>query len=163
MSNAKATDIIATLFFVMTFLGVGAAAFEGHVNYPAWAHISDESFRSYHQAVTARIGVLIVPLALSTLLNALLLWRRPPSIPLWAAWSTLALQILAWISTAMIQIPIQRSLGSGGYSNELLERLISTDLLYRKVPGYLRAAIAGWTLFSVVKEAGSDSGRAAER
>jgi hypothetical protein len=155
MSSAKPADVIATLFFVMTFLGVGAAAFEGHVNYPAWGRISDQSFTSYHQAVTARIGVLIVPLALSTLLNALLLWRRPPSMPLWAVWSMLALQIVAWISSVMIQVPIQRELSAAGYSSELMERLISTDLLYRKLPGYLRSAIAGWTLYRIVRDAGT--------
>ena len=62
----------------------------------------------------------------------------------------------------MIQIPIQRRLSSGGYSDELLERLISTDLPYRKWPGYLRAAIA-WMLFSIVREAGSDRAGAAEQ
>ena len=42
--------------------------------------LSFESFGPYHRAITARIGFLIVPLALTTLLNVLLLWWRPPSV-----------------------------------------------------------------------------------
>ena len=153
---ARAGSLIATLFFAVTFFSVGEAAFEAHVNYPAWLLISDDSFGPYHREITARIPFLLVPIGISMVLNVLLLWRRPPSIPLWSLWATLGLQLLAWLSTAFIQIPIQRQLGAGGYSRELLERLIWTDLLYRKLPSYVRLAVAGWMLHGVV-EAGFGS------
>jgi hypothetical protein len=145
--------MIATLFFALTFFSFGAAVFEGHVNYPAWLRISDQSFVPYHRAISERIGVLIVPIVLSTVFNILLIWWRPLSIPLWAVWSTLALQTLMWVSTVLIQIPIQMRLSAGGYSGDLLQRLIWTDLLYRKVPGYIRVAITGWMLYFAVKAA----------
>lgn len=143
--------MIATLFFALSFFSFGEAVFEGQVNYPAWLRISDQSFVTYHQAISARIGVLIVPLVLATVANILLIWWRPTSIPRWAVWSTLALQMLMWVSTVLIQIPIQLRLGSGGYSSELLQRLIWTDLLYRKVPGYIRLTITGWMLYLAIK------------
>jgi hypothetical protein len=60
---------------------------------------------------------------------------------------------MAWLSSIFVQIPIQARLSSEGYSAELLQRLISTDLLYRKVPGYLRLVITGWMLYAVVRAA----------
>ena len=149
-TTSKAGDVVATLFFMSSFFSMGAAVFEGQVNYPAWLRISDQSFIAYHQAIGARIGFLIVPLVLATVFNILLLWRRPASIPLWAVWSTLALQGAMWVSTVAIQVPIQFRLGAQGYSSELLHRLIWTDLLYRKLPGYARLAITGWMLYRVV-------------
>jgi hypothetical protein len=151
VTSRNTADMIATLFFALSFFSFGEAVFEGHVNYPAWLRISDQSFVPYHQEIAARIGFLIVPLVLTTVLNILLIWWRPPSIPLWAVWSTLALQILMWLSTVLVQIPIQMRLSSGGYSSDLLERLIWTDFLYRKVPGYIRLAITGWMLYFAVK------------
>ena len=153
MTSPRADRVVATLFFIVTFFSVGEAAFESHVNYPAWLYLTDQSFRPYHQAISARIGVLIVPLVLSTILNVLLFWWRPRSIPLWTVWSTLGLQIGVWISAILVQIPIQVQLSAGGYSAELLQRLISTDLLYRKGPGYLRLAITGLMLYGVIKAA----------
>ena len=150
MNGPRAARIIATLFFIVTIFSIGEGAFESHVNYPAWLHITGPSFRSYHQAIAARIWVLIVPLVLSTILNILLVWWRPGSIPSWMVWATLGLQVVVWISTILIQIPIQVQLGSDGYSAELLQRLISTDLLYRKIPAYLRLAITGWMLYGAV-------------
>lgn len=153
VESRKTADVIATLFFAFSFFSFGEGAFEGHVNYPAWLQISDQSFLSYHHAISARIGVLIVPLVLATVFNVLLLWRRPAAIPAWATWTTLALQVVMWVSTVLIQIPIQLQLGSGGHSAELLQRLIATDLLYRKVPGYIRMALTGWMLYVAVKAA----------
>lgn len=144
---------MATLFFAFSFFSLGAGVFEGQVNYPAWLRISDQSFIPYHQAIAARIGFLVVPLVLTTVFNILLLRWRPASIPLGAVWGTLALQVVMWISTVSIQIPIQLQLGARGYSRELLERLIWTDLLYRKIPGYARLAITGWMLYRAVKAA----------
>jgi len=157
MSAAPLPSLTATLFFVFTFFSLGEAAFEAHVNYPAWLRISDESFRAYHQAVSGRIAFLIIPLALSTVLNLLLVWWRPPPIPAWSVWTTLGLQLVAWVSAVWIQIPIQMQLSAGGYSMELLQRLIWTDLVYRKLPGYVRLLIASWMLYRVVK---SDGGSA---
>lgn len=150
MTRSTAAESILTLFFVLSFFSIGEAAFEAHVNYPAWLHISDQSFAPYHGAITARVGFFIVPLALSTVLNVLLLRWRPAAIPLWAVWTTLALQIVAWLSAWLVQIPIQTQLGAAGYSRHLLERLIWTDLMYLKVPSYIRLVMTAWMLHRVV-------------
>jgi hypothetical protein len=151
VNKSKFQDLIATLFFAFSFFSSGEAAFEGHVNYPSWLVISDQSFQAYHQALSSRIAFLIVPLALTTVLNVLLIWWRPPSIPGWAVWTTLGLSLSGWISTISVQIPIQMHLYAHGYSAELLQRLIWTDLLYRKIPGYIRLVIVGWMLYTCIK------------
>jgi hypothetical protein len=152
MSQGALPSAIGTLFFVFTFFSVGESAFEAHVNYPAWLHISDESFLAYHRALSARIGILIVPLVVSTLLTIALLFWRPRAVPAWSVWTMLVLQVVAWTSSVFIQIPIQMQLSSDGYSVDLLQRLITTDLLYRKVPSYLRLLIAIWLLFRVIED-----------
>lgn len=146
-------SLMGTLFFAFAFFSAGEAAFEAHVNYPAWLHIGDGSFRAYHQAVSARIAFLLVPLFLSTLLNVLLLSWRPPGIPTWSVWVTLGLQLVAWVSAASVQIPIQAELSASGYSTDLLNRLIWTDLLYRKVPLYVRLLIVGWMMYRALTAA----------
>ena len=45
------------------------------------------------------------------------------------------------------------------YSVELIQRLIWTDMLYRKVPGYVRLVIVGWMLYGVVEAARGDTAR----
>jgi hypothetical protein len=126
------------------------------VNYPAWLQISDDSFPAYHRVISARIGFLIVPLVLATLLNVVLIWLRPAAVASWTVWATLAMHALAWGSALLVQIPIQVQLSQDGYSRELIERLIWTDLLYRKMPGYLRLLIMGWMLYGVVRTASRD-------
>jgi hypothetical protein len=157
--EGKAADLVLTLFLVVSFFSLGEAAFESHVNYPAWLALSGPGFVPYHRVISARIGLLIVPLVASTALNVLLLWYRPAQVPRLAVWATLVLQAVAWTSAVLVQIPIQMSLGQHGYSRELIERLIWTDLLYRRVPSHLRLLISGWMLYVVVRAARVGAGR----
>jgi hypothetical protein len=90
---------------------------------------------------------------LTTVFDILLLRWRPASIPLGVVWAALALQVVMWVSTVSIQIPIQFQPGARGDSRDLLERLIWTNLLHRKIPGYARLAITGWMLYRVVRAA----------
>jgi hypothetical protein len=156
--EGRAADLVLTLFFVVSFFSLGEAAFEAHVNYPAWLALSGPGFAPYHRVISARIGLLIVPLVVSTVLNVLLLWYRPAQIPGLAVWATIGLQAVAWTSAILVQIPIQMSLGQHGYSRELIEQLIWTDLLYRRVPSHLRLLISGWMLYAVVRAARRGAG-----
>lgn len=144
--SPSARAVTLTAFFVLSFFSLGEAAFESHVNYPAWLHISDASFLAYHRQLSARIGVMLVPLATTIVLNVVLLVWPPASVTRGPLWATLALHVLMVLSTVTVQIPIQLRLGTEGYSREAIERLIWTDLWYRKLPGYIRLAITAWML-----------------
>jgi uncharacterized BrkB/YihY/UPF0761 family membrane protein len=62
----------------------------------------------------------------------------------------LFLNLIALVSTIAIQIPIQLEL-SKGFSSELIERLISTDFVYRRIPMFLLAIVNFTMLFRVVR------------
>ena len=134
--------------FVLAFASVfyinGAGFIESFVNYPSWALLASSDFGAYHKFITPRvIGFLVVPVLLAGVFTALLLWRRPLAVPLWAVGVALALQVVAWVSTATIQLPIQAQL-SQGFSAELLGRLMETNLWLRRLPIALCALLFLW-------------------
>lgn len=134
---------VAAAFLLLTFYTAGGGTVESFVNYPTWLLIGEAEFKAYHHALGPRIVfTLVVPLLLSTGFNVLLFWFRPAAIPRWSVWATLLLVLFTWISTALIQIPIQAQLGESGFSRAAIERLIATDLPFRVVPSYLRLAVS---------------------
>jgi hypothetical protein len=58
--------------------------------------------------------------------------------------------LIALVSTIAIQVPIQNEL-SKGFSSELIEKLISTDMIYRRIPMLFMAIINFIMLYKVVK------------
>jgi uncharacterized BrkB/YihY/UPF0761 family membrane protein len=59
--------------------------------------------------------------------------------------------LITLVSTITIQIPIQVELDKK-FSLELIERLISTDFIYRRIPAFLLAIINFVMLYKVVKD-----------
>ena len=131
--------------FALTFYGMGASFVESFVNYPTWRLIGSGEFVAYHQALSPLIiGYMVIPLVLATILTLLLVWFRPQPIPRWAIWVSLGLQVISWISTAMIQIPIQMELSTTGLSLPLIDQLIFTNFWYRKVPQVINVVLFIW-------------------
>jgi hypothetical protein len=124
---------------------MGASFVESFVNYPTWRLIGPGEFRAYHQALGPLIiGYMVIPLVVATILTVLLAWFRPPAIPRWAIWVSLGLQVINWISTAMIQIPMQVELSTNGLSLPLIDQLIYTNFWYRKVPQVINVVLFIW-------------------
>jgi hypothetical protein len=133
--------------FALLFYGMGASFVEGFVNYPTWRLIGADEFAVYHQALSPLIvGYMVIPKLLTTLLTMLLVWLRPASIPRWAMWLALVLQLVPWASTFAIQLPIQAQLSSGGLSLPLIERLMLTDWWLRKLPQVINAFLFVWLM-----------------
>ena len=156
MNNPPSRPIDSTPVFVafiaLTFYSLGAGYLESFVNYPLW-HIIGETDRwaAYHQALGPRVViVLAVPaLALSLLANVLLFFYRPAAVPTWTIVATLALLLVAIVSTIAIQIPIQMSLDVA-YDRAAVDRLIRSSLWLRDVTGGIRAATAAYMLYAAV-------------
>ena len=144
------TKFSAWLFlivFALMFYGMGASFVESFVNYPTWPLIGATEFRAYHQALSPLIiGYMVIPMILGTVLTMLLLWFRPAKVPLWAIWLSIVLQVVIWISTGAIQIPIQMQLSSDGLSLPLIQRLIFTNLWFRKVPQVINVTLFLWMM-----------------
>ena len=144
-STTKFSAWLFPVTFPLMFYGVGASFVESFVNYPTWRLIGPAEFLVYHHAISPLvIGYMVIPMIVATGLTVLLIWFRPPAIPRWAIWLSVALQMLVWISTAAIQVPIQIELSSSGLSLPLIDRLIFTNLWFRKVPQIINTLLFLW-------------------
>lgn len=133
--------------FVFVFYGMGASFVESFVNYPTWRLIGAAEFQTYHQALSPLIiGYLVIPIAITLILTALLVWKRPVQIPSWAIWLALALQATAAVSTVVVQIPIQMRLSGEGLSIELIDHLIVTNFWMRRVPTLINSGLFFWMM-----------------
>ena len=139
--------------FALVFYGLGAASVESFVNYPTWALIGANEFRAYHRALSPLIiGYMVIPMLVTTLLTILLVWLRPASIPRWMIWLAIVLQLIVWISTVTIQLPIQGQLGANGLSLPLIERLRMTSFWFRRVPHTANAMLFLWMMSVLLRE-----------
>lgn len=131
---------------------MGASFVESFVNYPTWRLIGANEFLAYHKALSPLIiGYMVVPLAAATVLTLLLAWFRPSPIPSWAIWFSVALQLVSWISTATIQVPIQIELSTNGLSLPLIDQLIFTNFWLRKVPQVINVLLFIWMMSLMVR------------
>lgn len=131
----------------LNFYGLGASFVESFVNYPTWPLIGAAEFRTYHQTLSPLvIGYMVIPLLVGTILTVFLAWFRPAFVPRWAIWLSILLQILIWVSTAAIQLPIQFQLSGNGLSVPLIEHLIFTNWWYRKIPQILNSLLYLWMM-----------------
>lgn len=140
------TPKTSTWFFLITFAlvfyGMGAAAVESFVNYATWPLIGANEFRAYHRALGPLIiGHMVIPMLVTTVMTILLLWFRPASIPHWMVWLAIGLQLVVWISTVTIQLPIQGQLSADGLSLPLIDRLRVTSFWFRRVPHFANAIL----------------------
>jgi hypothetical protein len=146
-TSTKTSVWLFLITFALLFYGLGAASVESFVNYPTWPLIGANEFRAYHRALSPLIiRFMVVPLIVTTLLTILLLWFRPASIPRWMICLALGLQLVAWISTFAIQLPIQGQLSAEGLSLSLIERLRVTSFWLRRVPNMANAFLFLWMM-----------------
>lgn len=149
---------IFVLAFALVFYGNGAAFVESFVNYPSWHLIGSDSFLNYHKFIGPRIiAFLVAPAVLGTIFTIALLRFRPAKIPLWSVWAAILLQLVVWVSTATIQIPIQLQLAEQGATPALLERLMETNWWFRRVPYAVCAALFLWMATRAIAPRGGDA------
>jgi hypothetical protein len=89
-----------------------------------------------------------------------LVWFKPAPIPRWAIWLALVLQLIVWLSTVAIQLPIQGQLSSDGLSLPLVDRLIFTNWWLRKVPQIINGLLFLWMmslLLGVTSQRGTEA------
>ena len=138
--------------FALVFYNLGASFIESFVNYPTWRLIGANEFRAYHQAVGPLYIIYgVAPGVLTTVLTLLLLYFRPPAIPTWTIFLAVGLQLIMWVSSVSIQIPIQMQLDKEGLSLPLINRLIVTNLWLRRVPSSVNAVLFLWMSSSLVR------------
>jgi hypothetical protein len=143
--------LLFLLLFAVVFFQTGAHISQAFVNYPAWQFIDLESFPSYHRVMTSgALRVLLLPRVIELVLGIIVLCFCPRVVKRWMLGLGVALTLCAFLSTVLIQLPIQRQLGTVGNTPELLAQLRSTDWL-RQIPELLRAALYFWMMSGVVR------------
>jgi hypothetical protein len=139
------------LAFALIFYANGAAFVESFVNYPSWRLVGANEFIRYHQFISPRVvAFLVVPALSATVLTAVMLKFRPAAIPLWSVWTALGLQIIVWVSSAAIQIPMQVEFSSKGFSEETLAKLLISNFWLRRIPLAAAAALFVWMTHKVL-------------
>ena len=150
--STRSSVLLFALTFTLVFYGMGAAFVEGFVNYPTWPLVGAGEFREFHRVVGVLIvRFMVVPMLVTTALTMLLVWLRPAPIPRWAVLLSVLLQLGTWVSTVSVQLPIQFELGTGGLSLVLIERLMTTNWWFRRVPHLFNAALFLWMMLQMLR------------
>ena len=149
----KISTIVFSVYMLLAFYVFGGGIVNSLVAYKTWRAVGPNEFPEFHHIDSALIiPLFVVFFFLSFIPQILLFWFRPMVIPRWLVWLALLFNFITLVSTVTIQIPIQVELDKY-FSLELIERLISTDFMYRRIPMLLLAIVNFSMLYKVVKHA----------
>ena len=151
----KISTIVFSVYILLSFYVFGGGIVNSMIAYRTWRVVGANEFPEFHHIDSALIiPLFVVFFFLSFIPQILLFWFRPMVIPKWLVWLALLFNFITLVSTITIQIPIQIELDKM-FSLELIERLISTDFIYRRIPMFLQAIINFIMLYKVVKHSGN--------
>jgi len=147
----KISTIVFSVYVMLAFYVFGGGIVNSLVAYRTWRAVGANEFPEFHHIDSS----LIIPLFvffffLSFIPQILLFWFRPMVISRWLVWLALLFNFITLVSTITIQMPIQVELDKQ-FSSQLIERLISTDFIYRRIPMLLLAIVNFIMLYKVVK------------
>ena len=154
--------LLLLLFFALYFYRLGAANVEALLNYPFWLDMgpmmSNADFIQLRtDQVWKIVPIMVAPFGLLVLITSALALLGAPPVPRWVFIGAFALQLVAGVSTVTVQVPIQLQLDTSGYDAAALERLISTDLLFRKLPSMIEGIFVILGLWHIIRAARSAS------
>lgn len=113
------------------------------VHYPLFARVGAAAFPAYEAAHQSRITWIVAPLMLAELATAAwLALRTPPGIPPAAAWTGLALVLVAWGVTGLVSSPLHGVL-AGGFDAGAHRALVLTNWI-RTAAWTARAGLVLW-------------------
>ncbi len=145
------STIVFSVYILLSFYVFGGGIVNSLVAYRTWRAVGANEFPEFHQIDSALIiPLFVIFFFLSFIPQILMFWFRPMIISRWLVWSALFFNLITLVSTITIQIPIQVELDKR-FSLELIEKLISTDFIYRRIPMLLLAIINFIMLYKVVK------------
>ena len=119
---------LTVVFVSLSLFSYGTAMMDYVLIYPSRLIIGENEFVGYHALLEERIlPVSVMPFALITLINIILLFRRPVEVPLKFLIISMVCLALDRISTIFIQIPINLQLNNGK-DVALINDIISNNL-----------------------------------
>ena len=119
--------VVANLFIALTFFSYGTALMDYFLVYPSRAIVGTGEFVAYHALLEDRIlPISVLPFLILTILNVVLLWRRPAGVPKALGWAALRCLLLDWASSIFVQIPLNLQLNAGK-DPALIQRVMDTN------------------------------------
>jgi len=150
-NKTKISTIVFSVYILLAFYVFGGGIVNSLVAYRTWRAVGPNEFPEFHHIdSTLIIPLFVVFFFLSFIPQILMFWFRPIVIPKGLVWLALLFNFITLVSTITIQIPIQVELDKK-LSLELIERLISTDFIYRRIPMFLLAIVNFIMLYKVVQ------------
>ena len=151
-NKSKISTIVFSVYILLSFYVFGGGVVNSLVSYRTWRSVGENEFPKFHQVDSALIiPLFVIFFFLSFVPQILLFWFRPVAISGRLVWLALFLNLVVLVSTITIQIPIQLQLDKK-FSMELIDRLIATDMLYRRIPMFLLAIVNFTMLYKVVSK-----------
>ncbi len=148
-------ELLTILYFPLTIYSFSGGAVHGIANYSAWKLIGAEDFPVVHKYVNRRIFLIYVPFFfLSVLVNIVLIWFHPPSVPTTLVVIAAVLNVFIWIITAALAIPIHKQLDRAK-SVELIDRLVAVHLYLRLIPGLILMTVTVAMMYQAFRVARS--------
>lgn len=140
MQTLFVVHVMATLYMV------GLIWFVQLVHYPLFDHVGDQRFVDYQRQHMARTTWAVGPAMLTEMLGAVMLCLFPiPTLSPWAIWLAMALLVIIWISTALLQVPRHERLLSDGFDAHEHRRLVRSNWI-RTVAWSMRGVLVTWML-----------------
>lgn len=116
------------------------------VHYPLFAQVTGPGERAYAAEHQRRTALVVIPFMLVEGVTALMVAvNPPPGIPSAAAFAGLALVLLLWASTGMVQMPLHGRLGREGHLPAAVASLVRSNWL-RTALWTARGLLAVWML-----------------
>jgi len=154
-NRTKTSAIVFSVYILLTFYVLGGGIVNSLVGYRTWRAVGENEFPAFHQIDSSLIiPLFVIFFFLSFIPQILLFWFRPVVIQRQLVWLALVLNLIALVSTITVQIPIQTELDKR-FSLALIDRLISTDMIYRRIPMLLMAIVNFIMLYKVVSHSGN--------
>ncbi|MGN7722064.1 hypothetical protein [Chitinophaga sp. 22620] len=127
MKQQTPRTAILFLFILMVFYCYGAGMMDYFTIYKPWKLIAEEDFARFHQYQGQFvISIFVIPSAVMTLLNILVVLFPPPYLDRKLPGLALAAYAFDWIFSFTMQIPIQLELEKAK-SMALLDELLRTN------------------------------------
>ena len=153
--KTKVSTIVFSVYILLGFYVFGGGIVNSLVAYRTWRAVGPNEFPEFHHIDSSLIiPLFVVFFFFSFIPQILLFWFRPIAIPRGLVWLALVFNFITLVSTIIIQIPIQVELDKK-FSLELIERLISTDFIFRRIPMLLLTIVNFIMLYKVVQHSGN--------
>jgi hypothetical protein len=132
---------ISPVFFGFVFYVFGASMMDSFAMYHTWRFVGEKEFSEMHIESGSRIiPFFVIPTLVMTVFLVLQFWHRPKAVSRKLVWAALICTIIPWLSSALIQIPMQIELDKGK-DMELLKELIVSDWI-RVIPSFALVGVA---------------------